>query len=90
MYAATIAAATGSGVASTTTVSATDRPRVPIADATGALPGWIQNDIGPAAAIVTGVGLTVAGLLSGWGAVAYTRFLTRLVRRVLPSHPAHS
>ena len=61
-----------------------------IADATGALPGWIQNDIGPAAAIVTGVGLTVAGLLSGWGAVAYTRFLTRLVRRVLPSHPAHS
>lgn len=58
-----------------------------LADASGTLPAWIRNDIGPAAAIATGVGLMVAGLLSGWGALAYARVLTRLVRRVLPPRP---
>jgi len=56
-----------------------------IADSAGALPIWVRNDLEPWLAIVAGVALTILGLLSSWGTIAYLRFVVRLVRRVVPA-----
>ncbi len=56
-----------------------------IADSAGALPVWVRSDIAPWLAVVSGVALTILGLLSSWGTIAYLRFVGRLVRRVVPS-----
>jgi uncharacterized membrane protein len=52
------------------------------ADQVGVLPAWINNDLEPWFAIVVGVVLTIGGLLSCWGTVAYLRFVVRVVKRV--------
>ena len=52
------------------------------ADQAGALPAWINNDLEPWFAIVVGVVLTVAGILSGWCLAIYMRFVVRVVKRV--------
>lgn len=59
-----------------------------VADSFGALPTWVTNDLPPALAIVTGVALTVLGLLACWGTIGYLKFVVRLVRRIVPAQPA--
>lgn len=52
------------------------------ADQAGALPAWINNDLEPWFAIVVGVFLMIAGIVSGWGLTIYLRFVVRVVKRV--------
>jgi hypothetical protein len=55
-----------------------------VTDAFGVLPPWVQMDVQPWVAAALGPILGVVGILSGWGLMLYLRFVTTVVRRVLP------
>jgi uncharacterized membrane protein len=57
------------------------------ADSAGALPSWVRMDAEPWFAIVVGVVLMAAGVLSGWGLTSYLRFVVRVVKRVTVREP---
>lgn len=56
-----------------------------ILDQVGTLPTWVTMTVPGWVAIPIGMLVTVLGLLSCWGTVAYLRFVARVVRRVVPA-----
>ena len=56
-----------------------------VSAAAGVLPGWVQMDVPPSWAIISGPILAVFGTLAIVGLVWYVRFMARMVRAVLPA-----